>query len=389
MGYLYQRGETYWIKYYRNGKPYRESCKTTEKGKAERILKKREGEIADGKIPGIYFDRVKFDDLAKILITDYTINGKDSLKRVVWSIDCLKESFEGMKAPEITTDKIQAHIEKRMRDGLSNASINRELAVLKRMFHLGAQCTPPKVALIPHIPMLKESNTRKGFFEADEYLALKNALPYYLKPVIMFAYHTAWRAGEILSLTWDKVDLKQGTITLNPGETKGEEGRTIYMDNELLKEMKSLHSNRHLGCPLVFHHNGKPIKRITRSWGTACIKAGLCEPKRDENGEPITKKIKRGKVKEKVIMVPTKIFHDFRRTAVRNMVRAGIPERVAMMVSGHKTRSVFERYNIVSDQDLKEAARKIQTYHEKSTGVIGIQENKRGEVVQFKEAQNG
>jgi integrase len=399
MGTIYKRkwrdkdgnsveGEVYWIKYYRHGKPYRESSKTEKITEAQRLLKKREGEIAEGKLPGIYFDKVTFDELAKELVTDYTINGKDTLKRVKWSIDCLKKSFEAMRATDITTDKIQAHIEKRMKEGLSNASINRELAVLKRMFNLGARSTPPKVNLVPYIPTLKESNTRKGFFEIEEFLSLRDALPYYLKPVVTFAYHTGWRVGEILDLIWDRVDLKQGIITLNPGETKNEGARTLYLNEELSKEMKNLHSKRHLGCPFVFHHNGKKIKRITRAWGTACIKAGLCEPLRDENGEPVVRRIKKGKIKEKIVLVPTKLFHDFRRTGVRNMVRAGVPERVAMMISGHKTRSVFERYNIVSDQDLKEAAKKMQTYHEKLNGSVEVQEIKRGEVIPFKEAQN-
>ena len=189
-------------------------------------------------------------------------------------------------------------------------------------------------------------------------------------------------------MTWDKVDLKQGIISLNPGETKNENARTVYLNEELTKEMKSLSSNRHLGCPFVFHHNGGKIKRITRAWKTACIKAGLCEPLRDENGEPVVRRISKGKVNEKVVMIPTKLFHDFRRTGIRNMVRAGVPESVAMMVSGHKTRSVFDRYNIVSDQDLKETAQKMQTYHEKLNSATEIQDTKRGEVIPFKEAQN-
>ena len=181
-------------------------------------------------------------------------------------------------------------------------------------------------------------------------------------------------------------------MTLNPGETKNEDARTVYLNEELLKEMKALQNTRQLGCPYVFQHDGQKIKRITRAWGTACIRAGLCEPLRDENGDPVVRKLK-GKAKEKIVMRPTKLFHDFRRTGVRNMVRAGIPEKVAMKISGHKTRSVFERYNIVSDQDLKEAAKKMQTYHDKINDNVDAQDLKRGEVVPFKgtqekEAQN-
>jgi len=177
--------------------------------------------------------------------------------------------------------------------------------------------------------MLKESNVRKGFFEYDQFLAIRNALPDYLRPVVTFAYHTGWRKGEILGLTWDKVDMKQRTIRLEPGETKNEEARNVYMNDELFKEMQGVFSQRRLGCPYVFHHaGGQPIRKFEKAWNAACKATGL----------------------------KGKLFHDFRRTAARNMVRSGIPERVAMTITGHKTRSVFDRYNIASDQDLKEAA---------------------------------
>ncbi len=117
------RGDVFWIKYYRHGKPYRESSKSEKIKDAERLLKTREGEIAQGKLPGVYFDKVTFEDLAKDLVTDYTVNGRDALKRVKWSIDCLKKSFGNMRATDITTDKVKAHIEKRMEDGLTNLSL--------------------------------------------------------------------------------------------------------------------------------------------------------------------------------------------------------------------------------------------------------------------------
>jgi integrase len=176
-----------------------------------------------------------------------------------------------------------------------------------------------------------------------------------------------WRSGEIRKPTWDKVDLKQGVIRLDPGETKNEEARMIYLNDELMKEMKALHSKRRLGCPYIFHLAGRAIGEFRKSWKTACIDAGICEVLKNEQGNPVVIKDKRGNERE--VKIPTKIFHDFRRTAIRNMIRSGIPERVAMKISGHKTRSVFDRYNIVSDQDLKEAAIKQQAYLDSQTGI--------------------
>lgn len=384
MGTIYRRKNVFWIKYYRNGKPYYESTHSKKKEVAKRLLQKREGEISKGELPGIRFDRVRFDELAEDFLTDYRINGKKSLAKAICSVKHLREVFSGVRVTEITTAKTKEFIDKKMAEGLSNASINRELAALKRIFHLAAQCTPPKVGQIPYIPMLKESNTRKGFFEHEEYLKLINALPLHLRSVATFAYCTGWRLGEILDLTWDKVDIKEGIVRLDPGETKNEEARTIRLMPELIKEMRILHSNRRLGCPYVFHLNGEPIGEFRKSWKTACISAGICEVVRDEEGNPVLIKDKNGN--EKVLKVPTKIFHDFRRTGVRNMIRSGISERVAMKISGHKTRSVFDRYNIVSDQDLKEAARKQQVYFESQ----GLSEDHalRGQVAEFKQAEN-
>ncbi len=134
---------------------------------------------------------------------------------------------------------------------------------------------------------MKESNSRKGFFEHDQFLALRDALPLHLKPVVTFAYHIGWRLGEIRNLTWDKIDLKVNTIRLDPGETKNEEARTIYLFDELITLMKELHRNRRLGCPFVFHLECKPIGEFRKSWKTACIAVGLFEVLKDEKGNPV------------------------------------------------------------------------------------------------------
>ena len=226
MGCIYRRGKNYSIKYYKNGKPYVESTGSDKLEVAKRLLKKREGEIAQGKLPGICFDKVNFDELKEEFLTDYRINDKKSTERAERSAKQLKQSFEGMKVVAITTPKINEHIERRQSEGASNASINRELSALKRMFNLGARQTPPKVDKVPYIELLAENNVRKGFFEHGDFLALRDKLPDHLRGFVTFAYKTGWRKSEISNLTWSHVDRKHGIVRLEAGETKNNEGRT-------------------------------------------------------------------------------------------------------------------------------------------------------------------
>jgi len=347
MGSLYKRGNTWWIKFFRNGKPYRESTGTDKKMVAKKILERKEGDISQGKVLGIQFDKISFEQLAEDLLRDYRINQKKSLVRAERSVGHLKGYFTGYKVTNISTPVINAYIESRLEEKSANATINRELSALKRMLNLGAKQTPPIVDRVPHIPMLKESNVRKGFFEHSEFMALRNALPPFLQGFATFGYKTGWRISEIASITWAQVDRNQGIVRLEVGETKNDDGRTIYLDDELndvFHHQWELCKEKSAMIPYVFPNQlgTGPIKDIRGAWYNALEKSGL----------------------------ERKLFHDFRRTAIRNMVRSGIPERVAMMISGHKTRSVFDRYNIVNQADLKEAANRQAEYLEKQMGTV-------------------
>ncbi|MBC8458303.1 MAG: tyrosine-type recombinase/integrase, partial [Deltaproteobacteria bacterium] len=162
-----------------------------------------------------------------------TINDRKSIDRARLSVTHLEGIFEGMRVTNITTPLIKKYIKQRKAENAKNATINRELAALKRMLIMGARSTPPKVDRVPFIPMLKESNVRQGFFEHPEYSAVKDALPDYLKGYVTFAYFIGWRKDEISSLTWSQVDRKNGIVRLEPGETKNDESRTVYLNDEL------------------------------------------------------------------------------------------------------------------------------------------------------------
>jgi hypothetical protein len=146
---------------------------------ARKLLDQREGEIAQGKIPGIHLDKVKYDHLSSDFLIDYRINQKKSLERAEISAAHLKKFFEGYRVPEVTTSQISAYVEKRMEDGASNSTINRELAALKRMLNLSAKCTPPKVDRVPYVPMLKEGNVRKDFLSMRSSLQCAMPCPFF------------------------------------------------------------------------------------------------------------------------------------------------------------------------------------------------------------------
>lgn len=332
MGRIFKRGSVYWIAYCYRGKERRESSRSDSESQARKLLKRRLGEIGTGRLVGPSEERLAFDDLAQILLTDYEINGKRSVESVRLSLRHLRNFFGLDRALDITADRVAKYVRDRQKEGAAHGSINRELAALKRAFTLATRAG--KLASAPYIPLLEENNSRRGFLDHGGFLALRDGLPAHLKDPVMFLYLSGWRVSEMRTLEWRDVDLSGRELCLRPEVSKNKDGRPLPLRSELLEIIQRAHEKRRPDCPFVFHDDGEPIGDFRKAWKTACKKAGLIGI----------------------------IVHDLRRTAVRNMVRAGIPERVAMELSGHKTRRIFDRYNIVNDADRARASELLQSH---------------------------
>lgn len=202
-----------------------------------------------------------------------------------------------------------------------------------------------------------------------------------LRALLATAYTFGFRKGELLDLRVRQVNLIDRTITLDPGTTKNEEGREVVMTNDVFLLLQACCAGKSADGFVFTRSHERVINDFRGSWGFLCAAAGLGKmlcPKcsgdvmLDADGK-CAKCLKRSAHPKCVGL----LFHDLRRSAVRNMVRRGIPERVAMQISGHKTRTVFDRYNIVSQTDLIEAARKIEHGQSQNFGhSLGIVESR-------------
>jgi integrase len=353
MGCIYRpRKSPYlWIKYYVNGRAQYESTKTDKMKVAEQILKE------------------KYEDAAEDLKTHYRTTGCRNTEEAGWRFDHLAAYFKGYRLATIGAAEVTKYIALRQEHGASNGTINRELAVLGRMLRLAYE--HGKLLRVPVIHKLKEASPRSGFFERDAYEKVRQHLRPDLQCAAAIEYELGWRCqSEVLTLERNQVNLAEGTIRLKPGSTKNDEGRVAYLPEglkaeiaEQLERVRELEAKTESVIPYLFPHfkngrrykKGQRIEDFKKAWATACVGAGFYRE------EKRTRKNRKGKLEEVTVKVPTMLRHDFRRTAVRNLVNAGVPERVAMKVTGHKTRAVFDRYHIVSPSDLQEAARRLDS----------------------------
>lgn len=325
----------YWIQWSVGGRTYRDSAETTRHSEAVDKLKAKLAEIGRGRLVGPEQKRLTLSNIAQEYLRDYEVRGLRSLDTAKGRAAHLKEFFgEDTKALSITTDRIRAYQLHRKQEGAEAATINRETSAFARMFTLAIKAG--KLSARPPFPdRLEEAAARQGFFEVDEYHAIREHLPDAYRDVFDFAYLSGWRRSEITGLTWAEIDLPGGVIRLSPERSKSKEGRLLPLSPPLREVLGRRLAARRLDTLLVFHHRrGQPIGDWRKTWWRACKAAKL----------------------------PTKLFHDLRRTVARNLIRSGTPEGVAMKLTGHKTRSVFERYNITSEEDLRQASLRLAEY---------------------------
>src|SRR5262249_21416616 len=294
--YLQAGSSIWWVKYYRNGKPYRESTHTNERNKALKFLRKRLAEITTGDFYGPRSERVLIDELAEEFIRDYRVSGMKKIDdaEALWKLH-LKPFFGHLRAVNVSSDLVGRYVDSRQQEGAKNATINRELACLKRMFNLGQRTTPPKVYRVPRFPKLAEDNIRKGFLQDEQYEKLLASCPeLWFRALVEVGSTYGWRIGELLSMRVSQLNLLSGTIRLEPGTTKNKDGREVTMTKRVYGLLKPCIEAKKDDDFVFTRSNGNPVRDFRGTWAKACESTG----------------------------VPNLLFHDLRRTAARNLRKA-------------------------------------------------------------------
>ena len=335
-GRVFQRGSIWWIAYYDNGREHRESSGSQERKDAVKLLRQRLGEVAAGATHSAAPKRtraraVMMQDLFDLVEHYYHLNNRTSPSNAK-CLRRMRKHFGSYTAQACTALVISHYMTARQRAGRKPSTINRETAVLRRAFKLGYQLD--LVSRMPFIQHLPEFGVRNEFFTRVEIDALLPSLPEYLRDVVLFGFLTGWRKGEIVSLRWSNVNRAEAVIRLDPEQNKGRTVRVLALQGELAALIERRWRARKVGntlVPHVFHRAGRQLGTFRWPWNKACRETGLGH----------------------------RWFHSLRRSAARNMSLQGIPEKVIMSIMGHKTRVMFDRYNIVTEADQRAYAKRL------------------------------
>ncbi len=325
-------GRVWWIEYYDHEKRLRRERIGPNKAAADHRLR----EVLSAKTEERHIKKnpeakTTFRALAHWYLELAEVKTKRSFRRDTQSLGRLLPFFGDNLLINIAPAMVEAYRVKRLEEPSGRspqnltkpATVNREIACLKTIFNKAINDGKAERNPVKGLKPFKENNERDRVLSSGEYTCLLAHCPAHLKPIIKVAYYTGMRQGEILNLTWGQVDLTKGFIRLRPEDTKTNEGRLVPLNRELVDMLQAM--PRGLPGVKVFTYDGKSVSSIKRAFATACRKAGI---------EGFT-------------------FHDLRHTAVNNWRLQGHDYFRIMKATGHKTLSVFKRYNTVSQDELK------------------------------------
>ena len=336
-GRVFRRDKIWWVAYYQDGRERRESSKSRERKEAVRLLRQRVGEIAAGTVQHRPASRpagtrsVTMLELFDLLERNHQLNNRTSPANGSY-LRRLRRRFAGYTVSRCTALAISHYMADMQREGRKPETINREMIVLRAALRLGYK--HDLVQRVPTMELLPQLAVRDDFFTREEVNALLPFLPDYLRDVVLFGFLTGWRKGEISGLQWANVSRSTSVVRLKPDQNKTREVRVLTLSGEVSALFERRWHARKEGRTLsqhVFHRAGNPLGNFRETWLKACRKAGLGH----------------------------RMFHGLRRSAVRNMSLQGIPEKVIMSITGHKTRAVFDRYNIITESDQRVYAKRL------------------------------
>jgi integrase len=297
--------------------------------------------------------KITIADLLQLVVDDFKRNNLASLK------DALEHQrfwvkFKGsVRASTVTGSTLKTWGDEMLKMGLCTATVNRKVSKLLRGYTIATlEEEPPLLYNRPAWKKLGENNPRPGFVENANYHLIRDALPMYVRVPLTIGYWCGMRKDEIFGIQWSQVtfnDLKQ-TVRMQLAETKNGESRQVVMSGDMYTTLRAWREEtKDVCCAYVCQRNGRPLKSIEDIWNATCIRLGLGTGRFD----PATSQYREYK---------GVLFHDLRRTMVRNMESAGVSRERARRISGHKTDSVYSRYNIVNEADLEDAGRKVVAY---------------------------
>jgi integrase len=342
------RSSRWWIAYSVSGREIRESAGKTER-EAGKVLRARQKQLAARTWIEPEQERMTVSALLDTYEADLESRRAKSLDSIKCHLRPIRSEFGERRAVDLRADDFERFRRSRLEEGRARQTIDHELGALRAAYALARK--QERVSRVPFIPMFHENNVRRGWVEQLEADRIAAELPEPLGTLTLFARASTWRRGEVESLTWEQVDRTAREVRLF--DSKNGRGRVLPLDDYLFGLIERMWARREHQTPngsalsrLVFHRGGKPVGDWRKAWEKACAAAGR----------------------------PDALFHDLRRSGIRDLIRAGVPQSVVMAISGHRTISTFLRYDIASEEDKRRALARARSYRDarKAASVVAI-----------------